>query len=63
VIAKASKEDIREFVAWVPQPGLFTGGAGEVFRAKIRSQQAVWVHSAEVDALFRLIWDFVKRMR
>jgi hypothetical protein len=29
VIAKASKEDIREFVAWVPQPGLITGGDDE----------------------------------
>jgi hypothetical protein len=27
--------------------------AAEVFRAKIRSQYAVWMHSAEVDALFR----------
>src|SRR5208283_2557046 len=30
-------------------------GAAEVFRAKIRLQHAVWVHSAEVDALFRFI--------
>lgn len=31
------------------------GGTGEVFLAKIRSQHAVWMHSAEVDVLFRLI--------
>jgi hypothetical protein len=35
---------------------VFTGFrvAGEVFWAKIRSQHAVWMHGAEVDALFRL---------
>ena len=34
---------------------VFTGlrVEAEVFRAKIRSQHAVWMHSAEVDALFR----------
>jgi lipopolysaccharide transport system ATP-binding protein len=34
---------------------VFTGFrvAAEVFRAKIRSQHAVWMHSAVVDALFR----------
>ena len=31
------------------------GGTEEVFRAKIRSQHAVWMHSAEFDVLFRLI--------
>ena len=28
--------------------------AAQVFRAKIRSQYAVWMHSAEVDVLFRV---------
>jgi hypothetical protein len=34
------------------------GGAGEVFRAKIRSRHAVWMHSAEVDALFGLNFNY-----
>jgi hypothetical protein len=36
---------------------VFTGFrfAAEVFRAKIRSQHAVWMTSGEVDALFRRI--------
>ncbi|MGC9967795.1 MAG: hypothetical protein ABSE08_20590 [Syntrophobacteraceae bacterium] len=29
------------------------GGATEVFRAKIRSQNAVWMHSTGLDTLFR----------
>jgi hypothetical protein len=35
---------------------VFTGFrvVAEVFRAEIRFQHVVWMHSAEVDALFRL---------